>query len=231
MKNTKKLFVVFSIVMVLVLIGCGGTAKPLITVVELDNKGNAIGQPATPEWVTRYVTNGTVGLQAMSEFRDVYCIVGEESSTNRSFALAWADNFSAQQRVGAMIRTNIASEYQARVQGAASAVSDQTSTQAAATYQQAIDSSINAIVNVSYSGVQRVNDWWVHQRRYDIDNRDVYRDEYTAWVLYIVPKAVLNEQVARALTTSVSADSALYEITIEMARQIMQNGLADWGAN
>jgi hypothetical protein len=31
------------------------------------------------------------------------------------------------------------------------------------------------------------------------------------------------------LETSVKADSALYDITIQMARQILQSGMANWG--
>jgi len=35
--------------------------------------------------------------------------------------------------------------------------------------------------------------------------------------------------VARALETSVKKDSALYDITIKMAQDILQSGMANWG--
>jgi predicted Zn-dependent protease len=79
-------------------------------------------------------------------------------------------------------------------------------------------------VNVSYSGAQREADWWSLRRRYDPDNREVYTDEYTAYVLYTVPKAELNRQVAFALENSARADSALYDITIALARDILLQG-------
>jgi hypothetical protein len=187
----------------------------------------------TPDWITTYVQYGISRVQAQPEFRDKYVIIGEESGVNRQFVLAWADNFSAQQRIGAMLRTNIASEYQARVQGAAQSQGGANSSLAAGTasgeYSQQIDSIITSLVNVSYSGAQRESDWWILRRRYDPDQKDLYTDEYTAYVLYTIPKAELNRQVAYALETSVTADSALYQITIDMARQILQNGLADWG--
>jgi hypothetical protein len=84
---------------------------------------------------------------------------------------------------------------------------------------------INAVVNVSYSGAQRDSDWWVLTRRYDPDQKDVYSDEYTAYVLYTIPKAELNRQIAQALETSVSQDSALYDITIQLAREILTDGV------
>jgi len=188
---------------------------------------------ATPDWIKNYTANGISSVQAAPAFRDKYCIIGEESGVNRQFVLAWADNFSAQQRIGAMLRTTIASEYQARVQGAAQSTGGANSTTAAGAgsgeYRQEIDNVINAIVNVSYSGAQREADWWSLRRRYDPDQKDVFSDEYTAYVLYTIPKAELNRQIASALETSVKADSALYDVTIEMARQILQSGMANWG--
>jgi len=61
------------------------------------------------------------------------------------------------------------------------------------------------------------------------DQKDVFNDEYTAYVMYTIPKTELNRQVARALETSVKKDSALYDITIQMAKDILQSGMANWG--
>jgi hypothetical protein len=168
-------------------------------------------------------------VQAQSQFKDKYCIIGEASSTNRQFALDWADSFSAQQRIGAMLRTTIASKYQAAAAGSSLSTGGAGSTTAAgggsAEYRQEIDNAINAVVNVSYSGAQRDSDWWVLTRRYDPDQKDVYSDEFTAYVLYTIPKAELNRQIAQALETSASKDSALYDITIALAQDIMLNGV------
>jgi len=226
MKIANKVLTVFSVILIAALTGCATTK---VKVVELENKGTAIGV-STPDWIKVYTANGITKVQAQTEFRDKYCVIGEETGVNKQFVLAWADNFSAQQRIGAMLRTTIASEYQAKVQGTAQStgVADSASL-ATGIYNQQIDSVISAIVNVSYSGAQREADWWVLQRRYDPDNKKVYTDEYTAYVLYTIPKAELNRQVARALETSVGADSVLYDITVEMARRILQNGMESWG--
>jgi hypothetical protein len=230
MKNT--FFFTTALFFVLFSLFFGACASgPKATVVELENKGTSMGL-ATPDWIKTYTAYGISRVQAAPEFRDKYCVIGEESGVNRQFVMAWADNFSAQQRIGAMLRTGIVSEYQARVQGAAQSQGGANSSTSAGTssgeYNQQINNVINAIVNVSYSGAQREADWWSLRRRYDPDNKDLYSDEYTAYVLYTFPKAELNRQVADALRTSVNADSELYQITIDMARQILENGLADW---
>jgi len=223
---------VLIVIALTIAINTGCATKPKVTVVELENKGTSM-KVDTPDWIKTYTAQGISRVQAAPEFKDKYCIIGEETGVNRQFVLAWADNFSAQQRIGAMLRTNIASEYQARVQGRAESTGGANSSSAAGAgsgeYKQEIDNIINAIVNVSYSGAQREADWWSLRRRYDPDQKDVYSDEYTAYVLYTIPKGALNEQVARALETSLSKDSELYDITIEMAKQILQSGLAQWG--
>jgi hypothetical protein len=232
MRTLKKMMLVFSVVLP-VLIAAGCNSGPKVLVKTLEDKGSAMNLP-TPEWITNYTANGISAVQSQSQYKDKYCIIGEESGVNKQFVLAWADNFSAQQRIGAMLRTTIASEYQARVQGTAQSIggANSTSAQGASSgeYSQQIDNAINAIVNVSYSGAQREADWWVLLRRYDPDQKDAFTDSYTAYVLYTIPKTELNRQVARALETSVNKDSALYDITIAMAQQILQDGMAQWGA-
>jgi len=228
MKISKFLTAAIFIIAIIALIGCASTSGPKVRVVELENKGTGIGV-STPDWIKLYTAQGIAKVQEQSQYKDKYCIIGEESGVNKQFVLAWADNFSAQQRIGAMLRTTIVSEYQARVQGAAETSGSATTSVAEGIYRQEIDSVINSIINVSYSGAQRDADWWSLRRRYDPDNSEAYSDEYTAYVLYTIPKAELNRQVARALETSVASDSALYDITIEMARVILQNGLTSWG--
>jgi len=187
-------------------------------IVELETKGTAFGI-STPDWVKLYLDGGVSALQALPEFKDKYCIVGEETGVNRQFVLAWADQASAQQRIGSLIRTNIASRYQAAVTG-----QSQSGAQNEAVYQQEIDIVLSAIVNVSFSGAQREADWWSLRRRYDTDNKEIYTDEYTAFVLYTIPRAELNRQVALAMETSLSKDSVLYDITIALARDIFLQG-------
>jgi len=228
MKNLKHVLAALSVILIFAVAFTACSSKPKVRIVEMENKGTAMNI-STPDWIKVYVEHGISRVQARSEFRDKYVVIGEESGVNRQFVVAWADNFSAQQRIGNMLRTTIVSEYQARVQGRAQSVGVTGSTVSEGTYQQEIDSVINTLVNVSYSGAQRESDWWSLRRRYDPDNKDVYTDEYTAYVLYTIPKAELNRQIASALETSVRADSALYDITIEMARAILQNGMANWG--
>ncbi len=231
MKRTL-ILAVLAVVMIVSVIGCASGPDRLPTrVEERDNKGNAIGVP-TPEWIKLYVGSGISALQAQPQYKDMYCIVGEETGVNLQFVLAWADNFSAQQRIGAMLRTNIVSAYQAKVDAAASSSGGaNTAVEASGSYNQQIDNVINAVVNVAYSGAQRENDWWVLRRTYDPDQEGVYNDAYTAYVLYTIPKSQLDQQISSALQRAVDSDSELYTYTLQVAQDILSGGVTDWIAN
>jgi len=207
-------------------------ATTKVKVVEMENKGTSMGI-AAPDWIKLYTKEGITKVQALPQFKEKYCVIGEESGTNKQFVLAWADNFSAQQRIGAMLRTTIDTAYRAEVRGNAQSSGGNNSITSAGSgasdYNQEINNIINSVVTVSYTGAQRDSDWWSLRRRYDPDQKDVFTDEYTAYVLYTIPKSELNRQVAYALETAVKKDSELYQITIEMAKSILQSGMADWG--
>ena len=185
-------------------------------IVELENKGTVMEVP-TPDWVKIYIEKGLSALQA--QYPDRYCVIGEESGVNRHFVLTWADSASAQQRIGALVRTNIASRYEAAITATA-----QSGAESSGRYQQEINNVLSAIINVSFSGAQREADWWSLRRRYEPGNKEIYSDEYTAWVLYTVPKEEMNRQVALAMETSIARDSALYDVTIALARDILLQG-------
>jgi hypothetical protein len=225
--KVRKVAIVLSVsLLALTLAGCA--SGPKANVATQEDKGTGMGI-STPEWVKIFMTGRISGVQALPEYKDKYCVIGQETGVNKQFVLAWADNFSAQQQIGAMLRTSIQSAYTAKVDGQAQSSGGANSSTAAGagsgSYEQSINNSINALVNVNYSGAQREGDWWLLQRRYDPDQKDVYSDEYTAFVLYTIPKAQLNQQVANALVTNADIDPSLAAMSKEIAEDILRGAL------
>jgi hypothetical protein len=207
--------------------GCASN-KPRVKTETLEEKGTPMGI-STPKWVKSFVEGRISAVQGLPEYKDKYCIVGQESGVNKQFVLAWADSFSAQQQIGAMIRTTIGSAYTAKAKGSAQSSGGGSSASAqgsgSGSYEQSIDNSINSTVAAQYSGAQREGDWWVLQRRYDPDRKGVYSDEYTAYVLYTFPKASLNQQIANALLSNKDLDPEVARMSVEIAQEIMRGSL------
>ena len=193
-------------------------SSPDSNILELESKGTPMNL-GTPDWLKLYLDKGVSALQALPEFKDKYVIIGEETGANKQFVISWADMASAQQRIGALIRTNIASRYSSTISAAAALGAENT-----AQYRQEVEVVLNAIVSVSYSGAIREADWWSLRRRYEPRNKEIFTDEYTAWVMYTIPRIEMNRQVAMAMETAVSKDSELYDITIALARDILLQG-------
>jgi hypothetical protein len=246
MKSVGKILVVLSAAVagIIILGSCGSTAPavnpPPEIVVEdmaltriLRHKGSELGINELPPWVSAYVTRSIAGVQALPEYKDHYAIVGTERGTNLQFVLTWADNFSAQQQIGAMLRTTVASTFEAVAKGlsqsSGGANSASASGSGSASYQQAISNSVNTLVAAISSGARREADYWVLQRAYDPDKSGTYSDEYIGYVLYIIPKDILNQQIATHLQENTAQNPSMADLNTAVAEELVLNGL-EWGA-
>jgi hypothetical protein len=199
----------------------------------LRHKGSELGINELPAWVSAYMNKSIAGVQSLPEYKDYYAIIGTERGVNLQFVLTWADNFSAQQQIGAILRTTVASTFQAVARGLAQSSGGANSSSSAGTgsgsYQQGISNSINTLVAATYSGARREADYWVLQRAYDPDQAGKYSDEYIAYVLYIIPKDTLNQQVSTHLQENGVQNPEMAALNTRAAEEIIRNGL-DWGA-
>jgi hypothetical protein len=228
MRIAKKAMAVLAAVAVMgvVLVGCATKVKT--NTVILDDKGKGFDPNIpTPEWVTVYQTKNISGLQNLDEYKDFYCFVGTESGINKQFVLAWADNFSAQQQIGAMIRTTIASAFQAKREGMASSQGGSgAQSTLAGSLNQSIDDAINSVVAAQYTGAQRENDWWRLTRTYDPDDKTKFQDEYTAWVFYTFPRDMLKNQLNNALNNTKALDPEAAKMAMEIGQDILSGKIA-----
>ena len=90
------------------------------------------------------------------------------------------------------IARNGASRVDALFKGAASGSPEEK-------YGTYFENVVKAASNTTYTGARKVNDWWVKVRTYDPDVKKKYNDEYRIYVLYTIPKDVLDRQVLNML--------------------------------
>jgi hypothetical protein len=246
MKSVGKMLVVLSAVIAVAAIlgSCGSSPPPAESpptiIVEdmaltriLRHKGSDLGINEVPAWVSAYVNKSIAGVQDLPEYKDHYAIIGEEHGVNLEFVLTWADNFDAQQQIGAMLRTTVASTFTAvargREQSSGGGNSSSSDGTGSGSYQQALNNTINTLVAATYSGARKEADYWTYTRNYDADQRSKYSDEYIAYVLYVIPKDTLNRQITAYLQENAIQNPTLAALNTSVAEEIMRNGLA-WGA-
>ena len=150
----------------------------------LEHKGTALGLDQLPAWVQVYVTEGVYGVENLSNYENQYCFIGEETGSNIDALQAWVANFD----VPAEIARSVATRVDALFTGAASGSPD-------GEYGTYFENIVKTVSNANYSGARKVNDWWVHTRRYDPDQKKQYVDEYRCYVLYTIEKDLLDQQV------------------------------------
>jgi hypothetical protein len=223
MKSVKTMAVVLLTGAVLFLAGCATSEEKAnrerirlsseVTTVTVEHKGTGLGIDQLPIWITAYMNSGSSGIEALSEYKDVYAIVAEENGTALQPLLTWVSNFNAQQQIGATINTRIASLFQAN-----ESMLPNTD-EAVRSYNNAI----NTLVSTSYTGARKDSDWWIKQRIEEKDKEPETR--YRAMVLYTIPKTILNEQIAQQLKQLAEGNPELDEAFNSITAQILEKGL------
>ncbi len=189
----KKIALLFAVAMIaMVLVGCASTPEePAATQLEgtvtsevLEHKGSALGLNELPVWVETYILDGINGLEEMSEFSNDYCFVAETTAQNINAAQAWVEGFNMPQTIARNVSTRVEGVFS----GAESGGMD-------GDYGTYFENVVKTMTDTEFSGARKENDWWVLTRRYDVDTKSKYVDEYRAYVLYTIPKDLLDQQV------------------------------------
>ncbi|MCQ2612059.1 MAG: hypothetical protein MJ183_00470 [Treponemataceae bacterium] len=221
MKNKFTLFACSFCIAAMLVTGCASTRDPEPRDLEssakskiLDHKGTELGISTLPVWVDTYIQSGITGLEKLSDYHDDYCFVAEEHVSNLNAGLVWAKNFDIPQDIA----RNVSSRVSALFTGASSGSPDET-------YGTYFESVVKTICDTSFSGAREVANWWVQVRRYDPDVKKQYNDSYSIYVLYTIPRELLDRQVldvieAQELQSKVNEEQT---VAISQVKAIMQS--------
>jgi hypothetical protein len=205
-----------------VIVSCATARPPLV----MRDKGSIDKIPA-PEWYTVSRTGsgegrgGILAVEALPAFKDQYCFIGTQQSTDLEFCLAWARQFSVQEQIAEMVRSNVVGQLSAEQAG-------QSEGRLSAGMADKIKNFVTQELNTSFGGARRIDDWWVYVREYDPDRKGVYQDYYEAFVLYAADRRLLNLAIGGNMKTALDKDDELYQITVDLARKIMLGDGAEY---
>ncbi len=207
--NKKSLVLLFVLVASIVMfMGCASTPdEPVAKELEgsvssevLEHKGSALGLNELPIWVETYILEGITGLEELPDFANDYCFVAETTAQNINAAQAWVEGFSIPQTIARNVSTRVEGTFSGAESGGMEG-----------DYGTYFENVVKTVTETEFSGAKKENDWWVLTRRYDADSRSKFTDEYRAYVLYTIPKDILDQQVLSVIErieqeNSLSAD-------------------------
>jgi len=161
----------------------------------LEHKGSSLGINELPVWVQTYIQTGITGLEKLNDYKDVYCFVAETTASNLDAGQAWVNGFNMPETIA----RNVSTRVDALFSGAASGGTD-------GTFGTYFENVVKTSSNIEYSGVRKINDWWVLVRRYDQNVKNKYKDEYRVYVFYTIQRDLLDRQVL-AVIDKTAADA------------------------
>jgi len=224
MKPVKALVLITAIAVVAALVGCKSSPKaaPGINldssakVETIEHKGTSLGISSIPPWLSEYMQrNGVRSVEALPDYKNMYVIVGEANGAGLQQVLTWANNFDAQQQIGATIHSRVASVFKAHE----NMLPDQDDA------RRRYDNAINTLVQASYTGARKESDWWVHQRITEKGKEPETR--YTAFALYTIERSYLNEQIRNQIGKLKDDNPELTALFDAITMQLLEQGL-EW---
>jgi hypothetical protein len=198
------------------------TEEPRVLVEEVDNKGKALGVSQPPEWLITYITSGISAVQ--EQYPGMYCFVGEysekigddsESSENSREDILIEADLNAQEALFSMLITNVNS-------------ANKTTTRESQGFSSETETvTVTRTRSFHIEGAQREDDWWIVRRHFDPERDGKYTDECNAYVLYTYPYELYEKLMADSLETNAEADQELYDITRQLAEDMLLEGFFD----
>ncbi|MDR1430476.1 MAG: hypothetical protein LBI85_09335 [Spirochaetaceae bacterium] len=160
----------------------------------VDHKTKAVGQDV-PEWVTRYISEGLSGVEAMPAYSEKYVFVGEDTGTNLNALRQWSSGFSVAQDLSRMVSRRV----QDRFAGAAAGSPDDT-------YGRYFENVVKSSSDATYTGARKETDFWLRKRFFNPDGKTVREELYEYYVLVSIDRATLERQINDVLN-GVNADT------------------------
>jgi len=230
MKSVKvfapKALLIAALMVIVVFAGCNtsGKAAPGIKlettakVETIEHKGSALGVKDIPPWLSTFIQrDGTRSVEELSDYKGKYVIIGQANGAGLQQVETWAKNFDAQQQIGAIIESRVASVFKAHenlLPGDADA-------------KRKYDNAINTLVRATYTGAKQEADWWLHQKITEKGKKQV-ETRYTSYVLYTIDKSVLDQQIRDQVIKIKNNESPELSAAFDaVTKQLLERGL-EW---
>jgi hypothetical protein len=182
--------------------------------VVLDHKTKAVGQDV-PEWVTRYINDGLIGVETMPQYKDKFVFIGEDSGTNLNALRQWSINFTVAQDLSRIISTRV----QSRFAGAGAGSPDDE-------YGRYFETVVKNSSDATYSGARKETDFWLLKRYFKADGKTVDREVYDFYVLISIDKDILERQITDILngTNTDTPPTKEQAVAIDRVKQAFYEG-------
>lgn len=190
-----------------------GTVKSEV----LEHKGSSLGINELPVWVQTYIQNGITGLEKSPDYKDDYCFVAETTASNLDAGQVWVNSFNMPETIARNVSTRVEATFSGAASGDPKGV-----------YGTYFENIVKTSSSIEYSGVRKINDWWVLVRRYNQDNKSKFTDEYRIYVLYTIERDLLDRQVVGVIdrvTAGETVDAGKKEAVDKVKALIAKSGL------
>jgi len=183
----------------LVLSACATKPEPLPPVPTvgkfeiLQHKGTTLGVMSPPAWVEAAI-NGSRAVEKLPDYKNDVVIVVDVTGGSLDGVMNDASRMNADTEVSRYLSLRVKDTFS----GAQVGDKDKIETY--------MERCVKSVSQAQFTGIRKATDWWVQLRWYKPSNPKAFdHDEYRLLQLYIIDRALLQEQV-RKILEGVAAD-------------------------
>jgi hypothetical protein len=159
-----------------------------IRIYEIINYKDREESAEIPVWVTRYLNEGILGVEALEEYRDRYIFIAENTGINLRTLQQWTAAFSLYQD----FPRRVASRIEKRLLNAANQYPDDE-------YGDFFEESVKAASDAYYTGAVCEGDFWLLLQYFEEDGVKAGQEFYTFLVLISTDKSFMRNQILQIL--------------------------------
>jgi hypothetical protein len=159
------------------------------------HSGEALGVEQIPVWLQTYIASGVKGLESLPDYEASYCFVIETRGNNPVTVETWLQTELLSRSIAQMAADRLQFQFL------------RISKNNPKIYGGYYDIVLEGMRNTVFSGMHRINGWWV-LGRFRQPGTDKPVEEYRAYVFFLVEKQVLNAQIRRIMTPVISPADA-----------------------
>ena len=168
----------------------------------LDYRGKATGA-GLPPWLDAYFNGGEPGIEAMSEYENVYAFVNEKHDASPAPPEHWLRGFNVDRAFSRIAASRLIRRFTRNIKGTAGIEDIEGRGNPDAVYGGYYETAVKAAFNARFSGPWKAGDFWI---------REAFPEEsagarYRYFILILVPRDTFEREVF-ALLDSIKAGAS-----------------------
>jgi hypothetical protein len=173
------------------------------------HSGEALGIERIPVWLQIYIASGITGIESLPDYEAFYCFVLETRNGDPQLLDAWFNVNLRAKNISLLAAERLDRQFL------------RLSANKPGIYGGYYPVTLAGVQNAVFHGVQKINEWWVLGRFRQPGTAEP-AEEYRGYILYIVEKQILDNQIREIMRDVMSPATPEEQTAVERIKYVFE---------